>query len=431
MILSSGLRAASVETKEVWEVLDRIRSFWLLIILCSQVSPALEPDEILVIANSEIPASVRVAQYYCQKRAVPVDNLVTWPLGENPQIQISRNDYNTKLAQPLRIRLSSEKYVKKIRCLLTTYGVPVIVGGRGQLEERKDELQNLRELITKEEKKLEDVNNLSAAERSSIETRIALLQLQIDLINGKETSASVDSELSMVLIRDYELYRWQINFLGPLLDVAIDMNDLFNAGLGTLMVSRLDGPSEEIALALVDKAILAEQTGLKGTAYFDSRGISSDNQYGRYDKSIRDLAVLTQLSTDLPVEEERTEKLFALGDCPQTAIYCGWYSLKKYIDAFDFVDGAVGFHIASFEAADIRNPQSPQWCPAMLVDGITATLGPVNEPYLHTFPEPKAFFMELYNGKCLVEAYYNTNPYNSWQMLLIGDPLYRPFNKTD
>jgi len=63
----------------------------------------------------------------------------------------------------------------------------------------------------------------------------------------------------------------------------------------------------------------------------------------------------------------------------------------------------------------------------MLRDGITATLGAVSEPYLHSFPESRAFFAELYQGHCLVEAYYHTKPFNSWQLLLIGDPLYKPF----
>ena len=65
----------------------------------------------------------------------------------------------------------------------------------------------------------------------------------------------------------------------------------------------------------------------------------------------------------------------------------------------------------------------------MLVDGITATLGAVAEPYLHSFPKPKEFFEELYSGKCLVEAYYRTKPFNSWRLILIGDPLYRPFKE--
>jgi len=149
--------------------------------------------------------------------------------------------------------------------------------------------------------------------------------------------------------------------------------------------------------------------------------------YAYYDQSMRDLALLTQLRTSLPVREEKTDALFAPGSCPGTALYCGWYSLRKYVDAFDFVEGAVGYHIASLEAVDLRNPKSRQWCPALLMDGITATLGAVGEPYLRAFPEPKAFFLELFNGRCLVEAFYRTKAFNSWQMVLIGDPLYRPF----
>lgn len=129
----------------------------------------------------------------------------------------------------------------------------------------------------------------------------------------------------------------------------------------------------------------------------------------------------------MPAKEERTRKLFAPDSCPQTAIYCGWYSVRKYVDAFEFVDGAVGYHIASFEAVNLRDPSTGQWCASLLADGITATLGPVAEPYLHAFPKPREFFGQLYEGKCLVEAYYHTKPFNSWQLLLVGDPLYRPF----
>ena len=46
--------------------------------------------------------------------------------------------------------------------------------------------------------------------------------------------------------------------------------------------------------------------------------------------------------------------------------------------------------------------------------------------YVFDFFSERAFFMELYEGNCLVEAYYRTKPYNSWQLLLIGDPLINP-----
>ena len=141
------------------------------------------------------------------------------------------------------------------------------------------------------------------------------------------------------------------------------------------MVSRLDGPSYGIAKGLVDKALAAEEKGLTGVAYVDSRGLYGKDLYSYYDQSFRDLALLIRLRTSLPAKEEQTAALFPPGSCPQTALYCGWYSLTKYVDAFEFVDGAVGFHLASFEAVSLRDPNSTQWCPALLQHGITATLG--------------------------------------------------------
>jgi uncharacterized protein (TIGR03790 family) len=199
------------------------------------------------------------------------------------------------------------------------------------------------------------------------------------------------------------------------------------------MVCRLDGPSPQIVKGLIDKAISAEKMGLSGIAYIDSRGLANDNKrysFGWFDQSLRDLAELLRSRSKMDVKEEQTAKLFEDGTCPRTAIYCGWYSLKKYVDAFDFVDGAIGYHISSLEAVDLRDGDSDQWCPAMLTDGVTATFGAVAEPYLHSFPEPKAFFREFLNGLCLVESYYRTKPFNSWQLVLIGDPLYKPFGKS-
>jgi uncharacterized protein (TIGR03790 family) len=206
-------------------------------------------------------------------------------------------------------------------------------------------------------------------------------------------------------------------------------NDVMGLSFRTLMVSRLDGPDYRIVKGLIDKAIKTEKTQLKGVAYIDSRGIVKKDLYGHFDQSLRDLTMLTRLQTEIPVEEERTASPFAPGSCPRTAIYRGWYSLRKYVDSFDFVDGAIGYHISSFEAVNLRDPNCGQWCPSMLRDGITATLGAVAEPYLHSFPEPRTFFGELYKGRCLVEAYYRAKQFNSWQLLLIGDPLYRPFKK--
>ena len=403
---------------------------------------ALEPHEILVIANSDVAASVRIAQYYCAKRAVPQSNILALPLGASLSDTITRDNYEKQLAEPIRKKLSALEFAgemqwglqtqktvfeKSIKCLLTTYGVPIKVGRRKTLKGQENKLRRLEKLAGQEKRKIELLKQSgsagSAEQKKKISRKLAQLQSRIDYIAGRETNASVDSELSMVLFGEYELYRWQPNRLN---------NSMPGLGFNTLMVCRLDGPGFQIAKGLVDKALIAERTGLSGIAYIDSRGIADDKKshsFGRVDQSLRDLAVFTRFRTEMTVRQQRTEELFAPGTCPRTAIYCGWYSLKKYVDAFDFVDGAIGYHISSLEAVELRDPNSTQWCPAMLTDGITATLGAVAEPYLHSFPEPKAFFLELFNGHCLVEAFYHTKPFNSWQLILIGDPLYRPFKK--
>jgi len=407
----------------------RVGTIILPLLLCCSAGFALEPDEILVIANSDIAASVRTAQYYCAKRKVPAANILALPLGINLSDTITRANYEKQLAKPIRKKLSSRKFAGKIKCLLTIYGVPIKVGGRGPLKSQEDKLKQLKKKAEQEKNKIKQLeqsggaNTSTSGQMKDIKRKLAKLQSEIDPIVGKETGACVDSELSMVLFGNYELYRWQPNKLN---------NSVLGLSFNTLMVSRLDGPGVQVAKRLVDKAISAEKTGLRGFAYIDSRGIAKDKKpysFGYFDQSLRDLAVFTRLRTAITVKLEQTEELFAPGACPQTAIYCGWYSLKKYVDAFDFVDGAIGYHISSWEAVDLRDPNSSQWCPAMLADGVTATLGAVAEPYLHSFPEPREFFLELFRGRCLVEAYCHTKPFNSWQLVLIGDPLYRPFKK--
>ena len=394
----------------------------------------LEPSQILIIANGQNPKSVRVASYYCIKRKVPSRNVILLSLGANLTDSISRSDYQEKIAAPVRDKLYNPEFAGKIRCLLTTYGVPFKVGPREPLNDQQEKLADLKQQL--EQGKLKktqlemasidnkDFNQIALLKKQT-DSEVARLQSASEYINGKETNASVDSELSMVLYSDYELYRWQPNRLMHKLPVWDYM---------TMMVSRLDGPSAAIAKGLVDKAITEETNGPKGCAYIDwgysviKNGIPG---FAAYDKSLQKLADFLRAKTRLTVVEEKTVALFSQGQCPDTFIYCGWYSLKRYIDAFDFADGAVGYHIASWEAVDLRDPNSGQWCPNMLAKGITATIGAVAEPYLQSFPAPEDFFAQLVKGNCLVEAYYQTNPYNSWQFVLIGDPLYRPFKKTD
>ena len=260
---------------------------------------------------------------------------------------------------------------------------------------------------------------------------IAWIDAEREALQKNETYASFDSELSLLYWNDYPLPRWRPNMLHYSLAAAVPIYP------PTLMVSRLAAPTLDRAMALVDTAMQVEQEGLQGKVYLDARGIEyrpktdEHGSFGEYDQSLRDLADRLRSHTQLEVMLDNRAELFAPGACPDAALYCGWYSLGRYVDSFRWRPGAVGYHLASMEAETLTRPGSSVWCNAMLERGVCATLGPVYEPYLLSFPPPDDFFPLLLTGRwTLVETYYHCCPFTSWVMVLVGDPLYNPFHKS-
>ncbi|MEJ2226278.1 MAG: TIGR03790 family protein [Syntrophobacterales bacterium] len=250
------------------------------------------------------------------------------------------------------------------------------------------------------------------------------------LYGRPRTGAAVDSELTLLLVKNYPRVHWMPNPLHRRYDKEPSMREFRQA---VVMVGRLDGPTPEIARRLVNDALKTERDGLHGTCYLDARGLKGKERVGSYawfDAHLEHLAELMKKRSTMKVVLDLRPGLFLRGSCPQAALYCGWYSLRKYVPSCTWQRGAVAYHVASGEATTLRKPGSQVWCKRMLEEGVAATLGPVAEPYLTAFPLPDDFFPLLMTGKLsLLEVYFRTIPHLSWQMILIGDPLYKPFKK--
>jgi uncharacterized protein (TIGR03790 family) len=249
-----------------------------------------------------------------------------------------------------------------------------------------------------------------------------------DLYEKRQTMAAVDSEMTLILAGPYQTAGWLPN---PF-NLGFDRLPVIpRVRARTLMVGRLDGPTPAIARRLVDDALAVEKTGLHGVFYIDARGLTGEPAAGNYvwfDRHLLHLYDLTKQYSDLKVVLDQKPELFAPGSCPDAALYCGWHSLRHYVPAFKWNKGAVGYHVASSEASTLKKPDSNVWCKRMLEEGVAATLGPVTEPYLFSFPLPDQFFPLLMTGKLtLLEVYFLTVPQVSWMQILIGDPLYQPF----
>lgn len=396
---------------------------------------ALEPDEIVVLANRNASSSIGLAKYYMQRRGIPEENLLR--LWVTDQEWCSRSDYEKKVLGPVRKFIGEHPSRRRIRCLVTVCGIPlkVLPPEKGKVE-RKDLDKLKREMESLKERSAK-IKDQKSDEAEGFKKLLEKVEAEISRLDKVELGASLDSEIALALKQEYPLAGWVPNplFVGHQKRFVEGMPEKGEV----LMVSRLDGPDTATVRRIIDDSVETEKKGLQGVAYFDARLPEPKNEkeetgkigYDMYDRSIHLAAERVRKSGRMKVVVDDRPDLFQPGECPNAALYCGWYSLARYVDAFQWRPGAVGYHIASGEAQTLRQSGSQVWCKRMIEKGVAATIGPVSEPYVSAFPLPELFFGLLLDGYyTLAECYALSQPFWSWQMVLLGDPLYRPFRQS-
>ena len=409
--------------------------FILLIVqflLCSELKCwALTPDQVLVVANKMAWHSTDLARYYMKKRGISEDHLILLKTSTNETC--TRLEFEEAIADPIRSFLKEkDPEGKKFQCLVLMYGLPLRVRPPELTREEAKELIKLQvkeEVLREQIRQAEEVKKVKAV--TELKKEQSQIKKEIDKVRKLRQGAAVDSELALIREESFPLESWLPNkfFLG------FRGKKIPNIPQKVILVSRLDGPSEKIVRRIIDDSLEVEKEGLTGTAYFDARWPEPDDKkevtgYAFYDRAIHRAARVVEKSKKMTVVLDAQEGLFQPGQAPNAALYSGWYSLGRYVDAFTWAKGAVGYHIASAECTTLKNKDSRIWCKMMLEKGAAATLGPVDEPYVQAFPPPDLFFSLLLDGRfTLAECYALSNPFWSWQMVLIGDPLYRPFKQ--
>ena len=366
-----------------------------------------EGEDVLVIFNSRSPESRLVAEHYLRKRAVPSAQMKGFDLPLAGAL--SREDYTRGLQDPLMSWMTAQglatwthetvraskgipagkKHTLKqsrIRYLLLCYGVPWYIQNDPGFRE--------------------DTNGVP------------------DFI--RRNDASVDDDLAL------------LPRLGHSKFVGVTQNpfagttnaSMIQAQNGAFVVTRLDGPTPQIAMGLVDKAMEAESKGLWGHAYIDLRNITN-SAYAAGDEMLTNVASASKrLGFETFIDNQ--PETFRLGyPMSQIGIYAGWYEsgiTGPFVrPTMEFMPGAFGYHLHSFSAANIRSADE-NWVGPLLARGVTCTLGCVAEPYLALTPHPGIFLERWgYLGMTFGEASMACRPALSWQTVAIGDPLYRPF----
>ena len=368
-------------------------------------------NEVLVIYNAQMPASEAVARHYAQRRSVPDSQLLGLRLSDSGTI--SRADYVSGIQEPVR------KY------LIEKGLAEWVPDSSAPLPGRKATARNRLRLIRSEIRYLLLCYGVPwyIPHDSSMRSETEGIPAQF-----LRNDASVDDELALLP---------RLGFNDPIATTPNPVVGATNAAQihptnGVFMVTRLDGPTPEIARGLVDKALEAESRGLWGHAYIDLRAITN-GPYWWGDRMITNAAVAAKrLGFDTFVDNQPTS--LGVGyPLSQVALYIGWYDSGVtgpfYRASVEFLPGAFAYHLHSFSAANLRSA-SENWVGPLLARGATATMGCVAEPYLEFTPNP-AMFLERwgYVGMTLGEAATAAHPVLSWQTVVVGDPLYRPFGR--
>jgi len=442
-----------------------VAAAWTLT-MTAPTAAELSPSQVLIVANTRSSESLPLARYYASVREIPSDHILALDLPVSEEM--SRADYDARLATPIRQFLTQGKLTDPIALIVCVYGVPLkvaakpvdasrqrlaqtlarqfrrtfrqltdlhgrlatlaalpstdpeatLTGVTGQpvdfIQQRSHIDPALAKLAVRVEKRLatlpkdqhatfagefgqivlelrgvtampaqtlqkEMIEQIVSAQRVVAEQAmldpaargdlaqyyeavktlggvLSLLQAVYDDISKLEyrlSSAAVDDELSLVRYDDVPLAGRLPNALNP----RLASHPICQKWPDVLMTGRIDGPTAKIARRMIDDALAAEQSGLMGRAVIDARGITDKTSgYRAYDADLRTLAAALTSSSKLKTIFDNREPVLSGGAARDVALYCGWYSVKKYVSACRFARGAVAWHIASFEAMTLRLP---------------------------------------------------------------------------
>ena len=334
------------------------------------------PESVLVVVNDKSPLSKSIGEYYLRRRAVPLAQLCR--LSTSTDEEISREDYQRSIAEPIARFLRSKGLTEKILYIVTTAGVPLRVAG-----------------------------------------------------NGQEVAA-VDSELTL-LYSDMKSGPHRIPGFIPNPMYGRQIVRFTHEQFPIYLVTRLAAYDFEGVKGLIDRALLAAN---RGKFVIDKRSGGSEDG----ENWLR--AAAQALPQDRVVLDETAKVLTGETDVIGYASWgSNDHAHRQRFLGFHWLPGAIMTEFVSSDGRTFQRPPegwtlgewsrreswfagSPQsLTPDYIQEGVTGASGHVAEPYLGLCPRPDLLLPAYYSGHNLAESYYLSIRGLSWQNIVIGDPL--------
>lgn len=341
--------------------------------LAEGIDPAVH---VALVVNEAAPGSLELAQAYARRRHVPLERIVR--LRTATAEAIPRAVFREEVEAPLRAWLLAHP---DVFVLVPTRGVPL------KVEEELADPPPGEDAFAR---------HVSTVDAAAVDRELELLRQPPGALPGWSESPA-----------------WQLE--RPLSPVD-----------ARLIVMRLDGPTPEVALGLIDLARHGELYGVEGTHLLDTRGLPAGDGYGAYDAELRAVGPVFE-KAGLALRKDDLEPVLDLSTLGRPGHLWAWYGGQlQAARPFRFAPGAVACHVHSFSADTVRDPHK-NWVGPLLAHGATVVVGTVYEPLTAGFPTAPRFWSLFLAGAPAGDALTRANRFASWMAVFVGDPLYAPY----
>lgn len=359
----------------------------------------LTSKDVLVIFNKAVPESAKLAGVYQQLRGIPNSRLLGLDLPT--KADITREEFESTLLTPLREHFDNKDWWRRsrdaqglllpienqIRAIVLMRGVPLRIKPSPKTPPKEGEAA--------------PTDPISPRDEASVDSELALFGIEKLPIKGVLKNAFFDSKVP--------LSKAKIPYL--------------------VLVTRIDAPAYTVCKRMITDAVETEKHGLWGRAYVDIA-----NKFPQGDEWLENIVKENRkygIPTVIDRFNDTLPKNYPMTDA---ALYYGWYDWSvsgPFLNpTFQFRPGAIAIHLHSFSAQQLSDAHK-NWAAPLLVRGAAATVGNVYEPYLHLTHHFSTLHHRLLEGWSFAEAAWAAMPVTSWQGVVLGDPLYRPFRHLD
>ena len=383
-------------------------AFPILLLLLSPVRGASMPENksVVVVANSAFRSSEELAAYYMRVRGIESNRLCKLDLPTNETM--SPAEFASRLRNPLLQFLRDRKLIRQVRRDDSAVG-PLDSGWRTFQSD-------IRYVVLMRGVPLR-IDDLPASVQRRAASALNVPLARVD--------AAVDSELALMLRAAYDRE-------GPAANPAYSQylwGELGPAAAEVMIVARLDAPDDATVVRMIDDSLYAETNGLLGEVYCDTRGFQGgSDQSGDY--WIREAGLRFDREGFNVIFDMREQVMGPSSPVHHCVFYAGWYAENVTgpfaAPDFRFARGAFAYHLQSGSAKTLRSTTA-HWAGPLLAHGACCTVGAVSEPALPMTLDLQIFADRLCSGHTFGESAYMALRALSWQMTVVGDPLYRPF----